>query len=135
MLPVPLLLGAAPPVGLEVVAEGLRSTQGVLRLCLVQASRDFPDCSASATARRLTVAADTAGAIRFADLPPGDYALALVHDENGNGRLDRMMGIPREGIGFSRNPALRFGPPPFVAARFHFDGQTGREAVRVKYFL
>ena len=51
-------------------------------------------------------------------LPRGDYALAVIHDENGNARLDTIAGIPREGFGFSRNPPIRFGPPRFAAARF-----------------
>src|SRR5690606_17095923 len=41
-------------------------------------------------------------ALRFADLPAGDYAVAMYHDRNGNGKLDsNLVGIPTEPYGFS----------------------------------
>lgn len=129
------LIGAAPPQdSLEVDVEGLRSARGTVRLCLTANPGHFPDCTGDATARHVIVPADGRSAL-FTGLPAGDYAVALIHDENGNARLDRMMGIPREGVGFSGNPVLRFGPPRFAAARFRFDGHSSRQSVRVKYFL
>ena len=55
--------------------------------------------------------------------------------ENGNGRLDTTLGIPREGVGFSRNPRLTFGPPRFSAAQFAVATPAVDQDVRVKYFL
>ena len=50
------------------------------------------------------------------DLQPGNYAVRLFHDENRNGELDsNMLGIPKEGYGFSNN-AGRMGPPSFEDA-------------------
>jgi uncharacterized protein (DUF2141 family) len=52
-------------------------------------------------------------------MPPGTYAVAVVHDEDGDGRLDaRFLGIPKEGIGASNDAQGRFGPARFDAARF-----------------
>lgn len=75
-----------------------------------------------------------AGAIHLAGLAPGTYALSVIHDENSNGRLDRMMMIPREGFGFSRNPRIRMGPPRYEDVRFEITGQT-RQTVVMKYLL
>lgn len=72
---------------------------------------------------------------RFDHVPPGTWAIALIHDENGNGRLDTMMGIPKEGFGFSRNPAIRFGPPAFADAAFALGTAAVTQSVRVKYML
>jgi uncharacterized protein (DUF2141 family) len=37
----------------------------------------------------------------FSDIKPGKYAIAVIHDENCNGKLDtNMFGIPKEGYGF-----------------------------------
>ena len=53
------------------------------------------------------------------DLPPGEYAVMLIHDENGNGEMERnMMGIPREPMAFSNGARIRFGPPSFEAMKF-----------------
>ncbi len=55
----------------------------------------------------------------FEDLPPGEYAVSIAHDENNNGVLDTSwIGIPREGIGASNNPKGRMGPPRFRESKF-----------------
>jgi uncharacterized protein (DUF2141 family) len=47
-------------------------------------------------------------------LPPGEYALSLFQDMNGNRRLDtNFLGIPQEASGSSNNPPTRWGPPKF----------------------
>lgn len=130
-----VLSGATRPASLEVELTGLRSTRGLIQLCLTQDTRQFPACTKGGEGRRLTIPAETASGVRFTDLAPGDYALAVIHDENGNGRLDKMMGIPREGVGFSRNPRLVMGPPSFSNARFHVASGVDSETVRIKYFL
>lgn len=48
------------------------------------------------------------------DLKPGKYGFRYFHDENGNGAMDKsMLGIPKEGFGFSNNAKGTFGPPSF----------------------
>jgi len=73
--------------------------------------------------------------VRFENLPSGGYAIAILHDENANDRLDRFAGIPREGIGFSRNPRFSFGPPAFSAARFILGNDRDVQNIRMRYFL
>ena len=77
----------------------------------------------------------TQNVVKFEGLAPGDYAAAIIHDENGNAKLDTLMGIPREGFGFSRNPAIGFGPPNFDAARFAVGGHATAQQVRMRYLL
>jgi uncharacterized protein (DUF2141 family) len=56
--------------------------------------------------------------VQFKELAPGDYAVAVYHDANGNGRLDRnRMGMPVEMSGFSNDAQGFMGPPSFEAAR------------------
>jgi uncharacterized protein (DUF2141 family) len=131
----PVVLGGAAPVSrLDVTLDRLRSTDGVVRVCLTADPQTFPSCIGDANAVRLNVPA-TAGRFTLPGLRHGDYALAVIHDENGNGRLDKLAGIPREGFGFSRNPAIRFGPPGFKAARFALDAEVVSERVTVKYMF
>jgi uncharacterized protein (DUF2141 family) len=50
-------------------------------------------------------------------LPPGRYAVAALHDENSNHKLDRnMIGWPKEGFGFSNNPKVGLTAPSFDTA-------------------
>lgn len=37
----------------------------------------------------------------FSNLPQGIYALNVLHDENNNGKIDKGLIKPKEGIGFS----------------------------------
>jgi uncharacterized protein (DUF2141 family) len=70
----------------------------------------------------------------FHNLPAGKYAVSVFHDENGNGKLDRnLVGIPKEGYGFSNAASGRSGPPPFSKAAFEFDGTTGSITITLYY--
>lgn len=56
-------------------------------------------------------------AIETFQIPPGRYAVAAIHDENGNHKLDRnFLGIPKEGFGFANNPRVALSAPSFNAA-------------------
>ena len=103
--------------------------------CLTTRPQNFPNCQDDPEARRLTVATADAAMLQFGNLPSGTYALALVHDENGNGKLDTMMGIPKEGFGFSKNPPIRFGPPSFKSAGVTIVGGRNDESVKMKYLF
>ena len=129
------LVGATAPGSVDTGVEGLRSSKGQILICLTAHPAHFPDCQDDPAARRMVVPAAKAAALRFDDLPSGNYAIALIHDENSNGKLDTMFGIPREGFGFSRNPAIHFGPPSFSAAHFPVASGVVDEKVRVKYML
>jgi uncharacterized protein (DUF2141 family) len=129
-----LLLGAAPVARLEVSFDQVRSAKGMLRICLTAEPRNFPTCVKDAAATRRSVPAST-GTLHFDGLPRGDYAIAVIHDENGNAKLDTFAGIPREGFGFSRNPAIGFGPPRFTAARFAIESDAAAQQVRLRYIL
>lgn len=55
-----------------------------------------------------------------AELPPGNYAVSVYEDLNGNHKLDHnLLGIPREPVGVSNNPAGHMGPPRFKDCLFH----------------
>jgi uncharacterized protein (DUF2141 family) len=123
-----------PPADFEVRLDRLRSKRGAVHLCLTRAPAHFPDCGKDPEALKRTVPA-TAAIIRFTAVPPGEYALAVLHDENRNGRLDTFGGIPREGFGFSRSPRILFGPPRFNQVRFVISSGFARQTVRMQYLL
>jgi uncharacterized protein (DUF2141 family) len=103
--------------------------------CLTRDQAHFPDCKADPRAFRLSAPAGEAGQLHFRDLPSGTYAVAVVHDENANGRLDTFAKIPREGYGFSRNAPVRFGPPEFGEASFRLTPGRNIQVIRVRYIL
>ena len=50
------------------------------------------------------------------DVPPGTFAVLAYEDANDNGQLDRVLGIPNENWGMSRDARANFGPPTFEDA-------------------
>lgn len=124
----------SPSADLEIVATGLRNTKGLIRLCLTQDARHFPDCAGDPNAVKRSVPASETS-ISLGGLAPGRYALSLIHDENGNGKLDTLFAMPREGFGFSRDPAIGFGPPKFSAVLFDVASGSNRRNIRVRYLL
>ncbi len=62
---------------------------------------------------------------RLTGVPGGDVAVAVAHDKNKNGKVDRnLLGIPKERYGFSNGAkAGTFGPPPFEKASIRYNGQ------------
>ena len=128
------LPGAMPTGTLDVRISELRSTKGVIRLCLTADPTNFPGCTDDHNAITRSFSAAERG-VRIAGLGRGDYAVSVIHDENNNAKLDTFAGIPREGFGFSRNPAIRFGPPKFSAAEFPLAGDVTMQQVRIRYLL
>lgn len=57
--------------------------------------------------------------VSFPGLAEGEYAFSIVHDVNGNRKLDtNVVGMPVEPYGFSNNATGNFGPPTFEQAKF-----------------
>ena len=126
---------AAAPGSLDAGVQGFRSQKGQVMACLTTHPEHFPNCQDDPHARRMTVPTRLAASLNFEGLPSGTYALALIHDENGNGKLDTMLGIPREGFGFSNNPAIRFGAPSFKSAGVAIVSGQVDETVKIKYLF
>jgi len=53
------------------------------------------------------------------NIPAGNYAIAIIHDENKNNKLDfNIFGIPSENTAASNNAKAFFGPPSYKNAYF-----------------
>ena len=132
----PLLGGAAsaPPPTVEVSVTGLRSAKGQILVCLTTNPKAFPDCSKDKASVRMAVKAADAGDFAVHAPAAGTYAIAVVHDENSNNKMDVAIFVPKEGFGFSRNPAITVGPPSFKSASFAVAGDM-RQSIKMKYML
>lgn len=85
-------------------------------------------------ADNLPEAEDANFAVTFDDLTYGTYAVAIYHDRNSDGELDRgMFGMPTEGYGFSNDAPATDGPARFEDAVFFLAGTNTTIAIRMKY--
>ena len=70
----------------------------------------------------------------FEDVPPGDYAVQVMQDFDGDGVMAyNWLGLPKEPWGISNNPPARFGPPRWARAKFTVTESSG--VVRVSLDL
>ncbi|KHL25111.1 hypothetical protein PK98_12075 [Croceibacterium mercuriale] len=150
-LTIPLLVGAAPApvpapapariphgVTVSVAVTALRNHDGMVMACMTTNEGRFPRCRGDTASYQANVPADHAPQtviITFPDVRPGTYAIALLHDENGNGRADKTAMIPREGFGFSRDARVRMGPPTFADAAFTVGTRPVQQTIRMRYML
>ncbi|MBM4022921.1 MAG: DUF2141 domain-containing protein [Planctomycetes bacterium] len=103
---------------LEIVVSGLKRPEGRVRIAVWASPATFLKDPLRATEVAVPEGADSLR-VRFEDLPPGKVAASVIHDLNGNQRLDTGFGgIPKEPYGFSRAARGRFGPPSFDDAAF-----------------
>lgn len=131
-----LTLGNSAKVPQDVVVTvvDVRSADGSVLACLTPNEGAFPDCGEDERAQRRMVRANARVTIVFNDVPPGEYAISLLHDENGNGKADTVLFLPKEGFGFSRDAKARFGPPKFSAAAFTVDSDAPvYQKIRMRY--
>ncbi len=133
-----MTMGAAPARtgDISVTVTELRSTKGVVRACMTPDPDKFPKCRGVDGAHSTTVPAGKTVKLVFEGVAPGRYAIALLHDENNNGKADRaLMMMPKEGFGFSRDAKVRMGPPKFDEAAFEFAGGHSSQSIRMRYML
>lgn len=109
--------GAAQAGDLAIRVDDVKLPEGRVMAALFDSATGFLKRSVKVG----DAAADSGGTVTVVikDVPAGDYALALYHDLNGNGRMDRnVIGIPIEPYAFSNNVLGTMGPPSFEQARF-----------------
>ena len=114
----------------------MRNHDGVVRACMTRDADRFPRCQGSSQGYRVVVPAGQATTLRFNDVAPGTYAIALLHDENDNGKADRVLGMmPREGFGFSNDAPVNMGPPSFSEAAITVGAASLHQTIRMRYML
>jgi uncharacterized protein (DUF2141 family) len=70
----------------------------------------------------------------FPEIPEGVYAVAVCHDEDGNGECAvNLLGLPKEGVGVSNDVLRRLGPPRFEDAKFRLESLRRSLEVRLAY--
>ena len=116
----------SPCPGIHVKILNIRNSTGTVACALFESPPGFPtEFLASATNVVMIKIRKTQARCDFEDIPPGTYAMAVVHDENMNGKLDtNWLGIPTEGYGFSNDAQGVVGAPSFSDASFPYDGRS-----------
>lgn len=128
-----LFAPSTPPkkTTLTVDVQNVRDLKGQVQLGLFASPNGFPDKAKPVQAKTVKVTGQTVQAVF--DVEPGDYALAIYHDVNGNGKIDKkMFGIPTEPYGFSNNVRPKMSAPSFADCKVVV-GEAGKTiAIQLK---
>ena len=108
---------------LTVEIQNVRKLTGAVYIALFKPGKDFP--SGKAIDGKKIDAAHNSVQTTFS-VEPGEYAIAVYHDQNGNGKMDtRMFGIPKEPYGFSNDFRPMLSAPKFSDCEFSV-GDAGK---------
>ncbi len=106
---------------INVIIDGLRNAKGQMAVTLYpDDSRRFLAHHGSLYVGRVRSTAPTTRMCLYVP-KPGIYVIAVYHDENGDGKIDRggLLGIPTEGFGFSNNPPTLVSLPSYRSVRLN----------------
>ena len=121
---------------IQVKVSGFRSARGQVFVALWRSGKSFPGTppkgSLAATVKIVKGVAEAT----FRRVPPGMFAVTVFHDEDGDTELDtNWIGIPREGVGFSRDARGRYGPPSWDDAKLVLEpGEVEQVKITMLYF-
>ncbi len=106
---------------LTVNVKSFRNRSGALGCRLYRSSTGFPESSAGTVERRVSISGETT-TCTFEGVGAGTYAVSVMHDENGNQKLDKnMFGVPTEGYGVSNNHTHALSNPTWEESKFNVE--------------
>ncbi len=118
---------------LTVTVQDVRSEDGEIKLALYATEASFSSFSVELASQVIEAQPGTLTAT-FDNLPPGDYAVAAYHDENGNSSFDtNFLGLPTEGYGFSNDAPVVLGPPSFDDAAVEVRDDNSETEISIVY--
>lgn len=110
--------------------NGVEEAEGEIRIAVFNSSETYTKETVFAEILQVS---NTEISWTIPELPHGDYAIAVYHDRNTNGKLDtNFLGIPREVYGFSNNARGKFGPASWEEAHFSVDEGNVTHTIRLQ---
>ncbi len=114
----------------------LRNIDGMLGASLYASKKGFPDTPEISFATLIKKVTTTEDTFVFENVPYGTYAIATLHDENGNGKMDKnFIGMPKEGCGISTNPKIGMGGPKFNDSVFTLNSKQLELTIPTRYLF
>jgi len=126
-------IGKGQSVTQSVVIKNLDNKKGSIYIGWYTSEKDFTDGNNTTIKKIVPVQDKQEIAIKFDQVSPGVYAIAVFFDENGNGELDKnFLGIPKEVYGFSNNIIPLTRSATFKEASFIVAASAETIVIKVK---
>jgi len=122
-----------PSVNVKI--QNIDNSTGVIACAIFESGEGFPDKFLKFASKvMISQISGKDASFEFSDIKPGKYAIAVIHDENYNGKLDKnFIGIPKEGYGFSSGAEVTMSAPSFSDAEFSYDGGNLQMSISLNY--
>ena len=113
----------------------LRSSKGQVLVSIYNDAKGYPRNRDAVLQTKIVEPIESTDVqVVFENLPHGEYALAIMHDENASGDMDyAAFGLPAEGYCFSNNLRPRLRAPKFKKAKFALDRDVVTQTIRMLY--
>lgn len=118
---------------LDVEVTGAHNTRGAVICGLFDRAETFRKVGMQIAEARSAISGGKARC-RFTGLAPGRYAVAAFHAENGETEPSYgLFGKPRQGVAFTNNPSITFGPPRFDEAAINVGPDFTTVMITLRY--
>ncbi len=96
-----------------------RTRKGSLGCRLYRSADGFPETPRGVVEQRRSLSVPSVNGCVFENVAPGTYAIAIMHDENDNKKLDKnFLGVPTEGYGVSNDHTHAMSAPTWDESKF-----------------
>jgi len=114
--------------------KGLKSSKGQVLAYYWTKADGFPAKVEKAAGKLIVPISGNAATVVFKNVAPGVSAFSVVHDENGNGKMDtNFIGIPKEGNSSTRDPRPSGRAPHFDEAQVTVPAAGATFTINIAY--
>ncbi|MFT3909671.1 MAG: DUF2141 domain-containing protein [Ferruginibacter sp.] len=114
----------AQTCNLVINVPNIKNKKGNIQVKIYNNDKSFPKANEQYREAVFKIS-DIPGPYLIKDLPKGIYAIAILHDENSDKKCNtNMLGIPKEGYGFSNNFRPILSAPVFKDCEIFLTGDT-----------
>ncbi len=125
---------ARTAIDVTLTGNGFRSTNGLARFAIFNGPAGFPDTPGKAMFTNSCAIAGNRAVAIIRNVMPGTYAIAILHDENANGKMDyTMLRFPSEGFAVSGSDRSFFIRPRFANSTMELSHSNATIKLDIRY--
>jgi uncharacterized protein (DUF2141 family) len=111
-------------IPLRLIVDNLKTSDGEIEVGVYTPKNKFPDEDDKFKKYRFKAKKGKIDEM-ITDIPYGELAMAIYHDENNNGKIDKnAIGIPKEPYAFSNNYKPTIKAPNFDNCKFSYNKKS-----------
>ncbi len=126
---------STPKATLEITFTGIRNDIGLIAIGINSSPDGWPRNPQMELNWKKTSVVDGVFTAKIESMNYGTYAISVLDDQNSNLEMDMVLGIPKEGYGFSNNPSVGISTPKFNVCAFILDKPFVKISIDLRYTL